>query len=228
MSNIQTEVYTESVKIRDRVIKFRKWKAKDRKTFIMLMSQEKPQEAVNSLVYDCLEKETALSPEEFRYVLSSIRAASIGKEITFKLQCDSCEEEYVIKKDIDKILKPEFAELCTIENNGTSIELCEVKNKQYYDKALLSCKTESELYNTDLLYHISLLNGSDAFTFSSLEEYFDNIDLDTLDAIYDEWDKIKFKVNDVNTVKCTHCGNEETYKFDEIPDFFPSKWFSRK
>jgi hypothetical protein len=43
--------------------------------------------------------------------------------------------------------------------------------------------------------------------------------------LLEQWDDIKFRLDDINEAVCTHCGAEEKYKFDDMPNFFPKSWF---
>lgn len=227
----QEITYDYSCKVRGKEIRFRKWKVKDRKKFIALLKDIeniKDSNASDVLVYDCLElPNTILSPDEFRYVLTQIRKESISETIDFKLLCSNCEEVFNINLDLDYLIKPEFSSYTNIKVQGYDIEICDVVNKEYYDKSVKATTTADELYMVDFLYHIKSVNGDKSFTFVELEEYFEDINTDEIDSIFDQWDKMKFIINDVNDVTCPNCSNVEKYIFDDLPGFFPNKWFVR-
>lgn len=229
--NQQPTTYEHSLTVRDNIIKYRKWKVKDRKKFIKMLSDIeniKEQEASNVLVYDCLENpKVILSPEEYRYVLTQIRKTSIGGDIDFKFTCSACKSPFNVKLDLDYIVKPKFSEYLNIKVDEIKIELGDVISKEHYDKRISDCKSEEDIYLTDFLYHIKSINGNNTFTFDELSNYFDNLDTDDVDNIFDEWDTMRFIVDDLAEVECPKCGHKENYIFDDLPGFFPTKWFNR-
>lgn len=227
-----TTKYDYQVTIRNKVIKFRKWKVKDRKKFIKILNELddiNDFSTTKELVYDCLEdKNTILSSEEFRYVLGQIRKESVGDTIEVSLLCETCGEEYNSSLKIDDVIKPSGQDYTEVKFDDVSVSFGEVVNKEYYDKKLEESETPEEVYMNDFLYHISKIDGNETFTFAELEEYIDNMNIDVLDKVLDEWDKMRFTVNDVCSTQCSHCDTVETYSFDDLPGFFPETWFTRK
>lgn len=209
------------IQLKNKEITIRKWKGKDKREFIKLMQEKTPNEVsiMNALVYDCIEEDVTLSPEEFKYVLSQIRAKSLGEEITYNFYCTECGETHERKYNISDIMRPVFEDVNFISHGGINITLGEIKNKEYY----LNKIQEGNIY--DFLLRIEDINGNDAFDLDYLIDFFDDLDIDVLDEILKQYDKIKFKIDDVNTFECD-CGFKEDYKFDEIPEFFPSDWFN--
>jgi len=71
-----------------KIVKARKWKAKDRKNF--------KKAVVNELVLNCLEDQSiALSNEEIQYILIEIRKLSISDSIDFEYTCRNCEKDNI-------------------------------------------------------------------------------------------------------------------------------------
>ena len=56
-------------------------------------------------------------------------------------------------------------------------------------------------------------------------DLFDNMDIDEFDNIFNQWEDIKFKIDDKYNVECPSCNDSVVYSFDEIPGFFPPSWF---
>lgn len=226
---IAQDVFNETMDFKGKKLKFRKWKAKDRKEFIKnLKKAEKldEKELTKHLVYNCLEnKDICLTVDEFKYVLSRIRASTIGESIEFNLNCSSCNEDYVINKDLKNILKQQYKKYKPIKVQDIEIELSDVKNKDFYLKTIDNIETEEEYYLIDFLFHIEKINENDTFKFEDLINYFDNLELDVFDEIMNQWNAIKFKIDDVAEVECPHCKNVQKYKFDDLPGFFPETWF---
>ena len=74
------------IKLGNKELTIRKWKGRDKKKFMAAVNAEllDEQEITNSLVYDCIEEDVALSDDEFKYMLSKIRAYSLGEDISIE------------------------------------------------------------------------------------------------------------------------------------------------
>lgn len=213
------------LKFNGKTINIRKWKAKDRKTFVSEIKNKNldSDEIKNALVYDCIDEDVILSPDEFRYVLSRIRAYSLGENIHFEIICSECGNEFELDIDLKDIFKTSFEDKKEIIFKDINIKISDIKNKEYYNK-LLSENTD-DLYLIDFLMRIDSINGNDSYTLEELISYFNNLDIDLFDGILEQWENIRFKIDDVHSVKCPSCNNIHKYKFDELPEFFPTKWF---
>ena len=209
------------IKVGNKNLTIRKWKGKDKKNFINALKKKDidENEVMQALVYSCIEESAALSVDEFRYVLSRIRAESLGEEIKIEFYCTKCGELYTKTFLLKDIISFSYNELKEIKVDGVHIVLGEIRNKEFYIKKV----SEDQLY--DLLLRIKSYNGNDTFTLSELEEMFDDMDIDTLDKVLQIYNDAKFKVLDVNTVQCPSCSHQTKYKFDELPGFFPQSWF---
>ena len=82
--------------------------------------------------------------------------------------------------------------------------------------------SEDEIF--DLLLRVESFNGDDSFTLEELIAKFDDLDIDVLEDVLNQWEDNKFVVNDINEVVCPKCKNVELYSFDAIPNFFPETW----
>jgi len=228
---VKTPDYKFKLKLRDNTINFRKWKVKDRKKFIDSLRNEDnidERKISESLVYDCIDNDIVLSSDEFRYVLTKIREESIGDTVDFNFTCSKCKEDFTVTYKLDDILKPEYKEYSDIIIDDINIEIGDISlKKEFYDKYISECENMSEIYFIDFLAHIKSINSDTSKSFNELTEYFEDLDTDIFDQILDKWEEMRFKINDKNEVTCSHCGFKEDYIFDDIPDFFPKKWFIR-
>lgn len=209
------------IQLKDQEITFRKWKGKDKKNFMKEMSQPVPDEIkiMQALVYNCIEeKDIVLSTDEFKYVISMIRAASLGNEIDYNFFCTECENTVDRKYYITDIIKGKYGHGNTIQAKGVDITLGDIRNKEFYMKKI----QEGSIF--DFLLRIKEINGNDSFDLEFLMDFFDELDLDVLDDVLQQYDDIRFKVDDINDFVCD-CGHIESYHFDELPEFFPSQWF---
>lgn len=220
------------IKLKDKTIVTRKWKGKDKKNFIAEMIKEKPneKEIMNTLVHDCIEtingkdykeykEKVAFSPDEFKYIISMIRSESLGDDVTYNFFCTACKQTSERIYHITDILRPKYEEGNTIYVDDIEIVIGEIKNPDFYYKKI----EEDSIY--DFLLRIESINGNESFSLDQLIEYFDDLDVKTLDEILIQFNKLKFKVDDLNEFVCD-CSHREKFYFDEIPEFFPTEWFN--
>lgn len=205
----------------DKVIHCRGWKGKEKKKFIASLKQAEinEEEVLESLVYDCIEEDVVLSTEEFKYVLSRIRAFSLGEDIDIEFYCENCGETYTKTFQLKDIITYSYKELPEINVSGAKIKLGPIRNKTFYEKMI----AEDEEY--DFLLRIEKFNDNDHFNLEELINLMDNLDVQVLTEIYQIYEDHRFKINDIHSVTCQHCEHQETYQFDELPGFFPESWF---
>jgi len=204
-----------------KIITIRGWRGKDKKAFLKSLEDKEISETkvMDTLVYSCIEEDVILSTQEFKYVLSRIRAISLGEEITIEFYCTECGELYTETFLLKDIMRFTYTELKEIQEEGIKIKIGEIKNKSIYIQKL----AEDELY--DLLLRVESFNNDESFTLDELMEKFDNLELNTLSSIIQQYNNSKFTIDDVNIVKCPFCKFETKYEFDELPEFFPETWF---
>lgn len=208
------------LKVGDKDITIRKWKGKDKKKFSAFLKSTDADyvEIMKTLVYDCIEEDVALSTDEFKYVLSRIRALSLGEDIEIEVYCSECGAVFKKSFQLKDVIRATYTPLKEIKVNDISIKLGEVRNPDFYIKKI------ADEPDYDFLLRIHEFNGSDTFTLDELESMIDNIDIDTLTEIMKVYENHKFKIDDINIVKCK-CGKEQKFMFDEIPGFLPNSWF---
>lgn len=220
-------MYNYSITIRDKEVKFRKWKVKDKNKFLSNILEEPDNNIImNALVYDCLEDDNiALSLEEYKYVLSTIRKESISDDIEYEFTCPKCNHEYTYNTKISEIMRMKAQKYGKISCKDVSFKMGEIKNKKLYLEAINIVEDNREKEIIDFLFHVEELNGSDAFTFDYLYDFIEELDLDIAMDIFKQWNEMKFSIDDVNVVRCPECSYEEEFKFNFIPNFFPESWF---
>jgi hypothetical protein len=217
--------YQFSLKIRDKEIKFRKWKVKDKKKFIETVKTG-DSELSNGIVFDSIEdKNIILTENELKYLLINIRNVSLGDKLSYEIECSNCFKDYFYEADILDIMTPNFESFGTLKALDTTIEMAEISNKEYYEDAINQCTSDGERYFIDFLYHIKKLNGSDTFTFDSLYDYINNLDIDIGEDIFKQWEKMRFTFDNIKDIQCAHCEHVESIQFDELYGFFPQAWF---
>jgi hypothetical protein len=218
-------MFDHELKIRNKTIKFRKWKVKDKKNFIESIKNDNP-EGISNLIYDCIDKpDIALSQEELKYILLNIRAKSLGETLSFNVDCNQCEKEFAFDTNILNTMQPTSQKYKTIKADNLIIKIGEIPNKEYYDDALYQCSTEEQKYLIDFVYHIKEYNGNNGFTFDQVFDFVNNLDIDVGEEVFKQWDSMKFKLNEIITTTCPHCKHEQLVQLDELYGFFPDNWF---
>ena len=173
---------------------------------------------MQSLVYDCITENVILSTEEFKYVLSRIRAFSLGENIDIDFYCSECGKQEIKTFKLIDIIRGTYKPLKEIKVKNVHIKLGEIKNKDFYIKKI------QEDENFDFLLRIEEFNSDRTFTLEKLIDIIDNLDIDILTEILEIYEDHKFKIDDINVIECD-CGFSEKYEFDELPGFFPESWF---
>lgn len=204
----------------DKKITIRKWKGKDKKNFINSLKKANidQNEIMQALVYSCVEENVTLSQDEFKYVLSRIRAVSLGEKISIEFYCDACGNVQAQEFNLKDVIRYTHKPLSEIAVGDLRIKLGEIRSREVYLQKI------EEDPNYDFLLRIEEINGDDAFTLEDLEKKFDDLDLDVLTEVMAKFNESRFKIDDINVVKCK-CGKEQTYQFDELPGFLPESWF---
>lgn len=206
--------------IGEKTINIRKWKGKDKKNFInsLKKSDIDQNEVMHALVYACIQENVTLSHDQFKYVLSRIRAISLGEDIEIEFYCDNCGTVFKKTFKLSDIIRFMYKPLGEIRVGDLVIKLGSVKNRNFYMQKVM------EDPNYDFLLRIEEFNGDDAFTLEDLEQKIEDLDIDVLTEVMRQFNDAKFKVDDVNVVTCK-CGKEQAYQFDELPGFLPDAWF---
>lgn len=214
-----------TLKIRDKEINYRKWKVKDKKKFITALENNDGISA-EAVVYDCLENPNIpLTEEEYRWVIMNIRAKSIGETLKFDIGCDECGQYFEYNESIFDAQVPQFKAFGTIRSGSVSLKMGEIPNKEYYDDAIRQCNNSEEKFFIDFLFHVKEMNGSDAFSFDTLYNFVNNLDIDVGEDLFQQWNDMKLTFNNVHDVECPSCKHQQPIRFDELFGFFPDSWF---
>lgn len=219
MFGINEVKYDKNIKLNGFDVNARKWKAKEKFAFKNSL-KEGTNNIIEDLVYKCLDKNVVLSPNEYKYVLAQIRSHSLGEYIELEFFCDSCKQRFRTKISLNDIVKPVYKEITDIKTKNHSITLGTIKNPDFYKKVIVQAPNELDFY-----LRIQTINDEECFSIEEVIKYFNEMDVDEFEEIIEQWEEIKFKIDDVFEVKCTCCGEGKKYKFDEIPGFFPNSWY---
>lgn len=208
----------------DKKYKVRKWKAKEKKEFLKTIKEkENLDDLQDILVYNCIEGKAAFSIDEFKYVFSKMRQISLGEKIKLEFFCNECKSKFIQEIPLDDIIKPIFSKIKNIQSKNYNIELSGIVNPDFYKKIISENVEYSKEY--DFYLRIKSINDNETMTLEEIVEMFDNMDIDEYDYIFNEWEKIRFKINDIVDISCNNCNHIVKYSFDEVPGFFPNSWF---
>lgn len=216
----------KSVELNGKRIRFRKWKGKDKKSFIQQIKEYgldnvSLEKTMDILVHRQLEsnKEDIFSQDEYRYLLQKIRQYSLGEDMSTELYCEECQSPFTHEYKISDVIRPLHESLEDYDDGEVFIKFGGIKNKKLYLEAVQENK------ELEIFYRIDEFNGSKAHSVESLMEEFEDLDLDQIENIVNYFEENKFSIDDIQEVECPHCQHKTPYEFDEIPDFFPQSWF---
>lgn len=216
-----------SVNINNQRVRFRKWKGKDKKKFLSILSNAQTEtltlkDTVDVLIRSQLEshKDQTFTQEEIRYLLSRIRAQSLGNVLSVKLHCQACQQPFTHEYKITSIIKAKHSTLDVYDDGEVSIKFGKIRNQDLYFEKI----QEDEAL--EIFFNIEEFNFQKHYSIPELIDAFDELDLDTLDNILNYYNENRFFVNDLHEIKCPHCNEIGVYEFDELPGFFPESWFN--
>lgn len=212
------------IKLNNREITIRKWKAKEKKEFLNTVRNSESLDTLQDvLVYNCIEEKVALNADEFKYVLTQIRSYSLGDEIELEFFCDNCKTKFLNTIKLSSVVKPLISDKKEIKSKNYKIKLSEIRNVDFYKEIIKANPTEERDY--DFYLRIQSINGDDSMTLDEIVQLFDEMDIDEFDSIFNQWEDIRFKIDDSADISCKNCETIVKYSFDEIPGFFPPSWF---
>lgn len=212
------------IKLNDREITIRKWKAKEKKEFLRTVRTSESLDTLQDvLVYNCIEEDVAFSADEFKYIMTAIRSYSLGEEIELEFYCEDCKAKFLRTIKLSEIIKPIISNKNEIKTKNYKIKLGEIKNSKFYKETIKNNPSEEKDY--DFYLRIDSINSDDSMTLEETIEMFNNMDIDEFDEIFKQWEEIRFRIDDVASIECVKCGSTVKYSFDEVPGFFPTNWF---
>lgn len=212
------------IKLGNKELTIRKWKAKEKKEFLNTVRKSETLDSLQDvLVYNCIEEKVALNAEEFKYMMTQIRSYSLGDEIELEFYCDSCKSKFLNTVKLSEIVKPVFSNTNEIKTKNYKIKMSTIKNVDYYKEVIKNNPTEEKDY--DFYLRIDSINADDSLSLEEIVDLFNEMDIDEFDSIFEQWEAIRFKIDDVTEISCKKCESTVKYSFDVIPGFFPPSWF---
>jgi len=234
---IQKE-FPYEVSIRDKVFKYRSWKIKDKKKYLaytakieLVDSIEEKEKIVKgirqSLVIDCLEGAPPITPDEYQFLLVTIRNKSISHKVEMALDCAKCEKTFTFELDLNTAVKADCENFSTIivesGKGKLRFKMGRIKSQDVYDDYLAKAESEFEALFVDLVQHVQSINDH-VYTSEEKFSLFNSVDVNLFEDIITQWEKQRFKLDNVIGVVCTNCGHVENVVVDDIPAFFPESW----
>ena len=209
----------------DKEFTIRKWKAKEKKEFLNTVRTSDSLEGLQDvLVYNCIEEDVAFSADEFKYVLTQIRSYSLGSDIELEFYCENCKKKFLNTINLNEIIKPVISNKKEIKTKNYKIKIDGIRNVQFYKETIQNNPTEEKDY--DFYLRIASINGDDSMGLDEIISLFNEMDIDEFDSIFEQWEDIRFKIDDTAEIVCKSCESSVNYSFDEVPGFFPPSWFN--
>lgn len=229
-SVLKPKKHINSVSLNGERIRIHKWRGSDKKKFLNALLQagntEEEEElsvakTMDILVHNALEthKDKKFSHEEYKFLLSRIRAFSLGDDMSVALDCNECGTEFDYDYKITDVLKAKDESLTDFSTQDLNITFGPIKNKDDY---LTTVEKNPEL---EIIFRISSINGIPVSQ-GDAALFLDELDLETLDELDEHFNNGKFRVQDTQEVQCPNCDEITLFRFDEIPGFFPDSWFT--
>lgn len=212
------------IKVGSNNVTIRKWKAKEKKAFLSTIKKGEPIDNLQDvLVYNCIEEDVVFNADEFKYAMTKIREYSIGEEITLEFYCNCCKSKFTETINLKEVVKPVYSNKKIIKTKNYEIKLSNIRNVDFYKKTLKENPSEEKDY--DFYLRIGSINDNDCMSLDEIIQLFNEMDIDEFDSIFEQWEDIRFKINDTKQINCKKCNDAVIYSFDEIPGFFPTSWF---
>lgn len=215
-----------------KIINVREWKVKDRKKYKEVLQNFSDNNIINYKLFEifvdkCLTEKIALNSDEREQIFYELRKLCIGDEYIFSDICGHCgaSNKHKIKlSEIFKFNKIKDNNVKVIEADGIKIELEPVKNIDFYNDTILK---SNDKYLDDLILHIKSINGDESMGFNEYKEYFDELNIRTMENILEEWKKNQnYFVSREIELKCDKCDKKTKFWMENIPNLLPVKWFN--
>ncbi len=216
ISKVKTEFF--EIDLGHKTVSVRKWKAKDRKNFKKTIKETEniDKSIINSLVLNCLkDKSVALTNSEIQYLLIELRKISISNKLVFNYKCDKCDKDNSKDLTIDYVNNFNYKPWKPFKE----VEFGNIKNVNFFNEN----KEDDDDIN-EIAFHTMSINGDISKTFNEVIEFYEEMDVQKFDEIYEHFLNYTFTLNNEAIITCNFCKNKQTFEFDEIPNFFPNSW----
>lgn len=227
MALVYESKYDFIAKIGDKEIKFKPWTAKEERTYLQALEDDKI-EITDKLIFDILikpaieDKTLVLSVQEQKLLMIEIRKESISKEFQDEITCKECEEKTIVNVEIDSILSYEKSNYKSVTVENMIFNLDEIKTNKSKERLNLDKGIINYIF-TDFLLHIQSIdidgNLNDKFSFKELQEFMDSLPTKIFDEVFEQYQKMTDSLKMQYIYKCPHCNNEQTVDYTNIPNF---------
>jgi len=219
--------YDYTAKIGDKEVKFKQWTAKEERTYLQAIENEKT-EITDKLIFDilikpCIEdKNLVLSVQEQKLLLIEIRKVSISETFTDEIECKSCNNKEIITIKIDDILSYEKSNYKDIKVQDMTFHVGEIKTNKAKERLIMDKGIINYIF-VDFLLHIHSIdiNGelNDKFTFKELEKFMDSLPTKIFDEVFEQYQLMIDSLELKYKYKCPECNEEEIIDYTNIPNF---------
>lgn len=207
----------------NKIIHFRKWKAKDRREFVKAIKVDNKDKIseIKKLVYKTIKENIHLSKEEFLYVLSELRRLSVGDELDITWTCTNCMKINTNVISISSMYKLLQQNLSTI-GSDIKVHLQTPSNYELLKEAVSYAKLDEDVMFAEFLYHIKSIEYKGdtytIFTFEELIRFIDSIPSNIYNELLIGWNLQRFMFTLTTPISC-ECGKTSNILVDDISGF---------
>jgi hypothetical protein len=206
---------------KNKKVQIKAWKTKTKKEFLNIIKNKKDklteEDILNTLILPYIEPNNIyFSEEELQYLLINIRNISVSENIKFITKCNNCNKDIEIDTNI--------LNLCEYKENQYPIIKDDISWKDIENERILKTnitKYKDELPgNIEMFMHIDGIENKKFKNLDEIIEFFEDLTLEESNKISKDYSEIQSSIEIKYTTDCSDCSHQDTYIFDEIPDFF--------
>ena len=208
--------------INGKTIKFRPWKTKDEREFLILKESEGEvtfNQLYKSMALPCIEYDGELTQGEKQMILFEIRKKSYGESVDFNFTCGDCGSYNEAKFNIKDIVKYSPSDFKPQIKDGFTVTYKDPGDFDLTDVKEFDIEYYSFLYHIDTITYDNEVHKD--FTIEELSEFFDDMPAELFDFFYSGF------VTRIETIEytakstCLNCKKEQDLEISQIPNLFP-------
>lgn len=222
------ETFPYEIKFGKKIVKFRGWKTRDEKAYLILTESKEELEdkdLYDTLVIPCIENKTMyFTDAELQMLIIEIRKKSLGESFDVKYICknDKCKTVNDIQVQFDEIVNFKNDTVSNIKIDNMEIFFGDVKNQTLLQERT-NDKTNVEKLFIEMVMRIEKLiiddTVEDTFTYDEITEYIDDLDTKIFDKMIAYYTENLSSISLKGHLMCHRCGHDNEFIFDEIPNF---------
>jgi hypothetical protein len=227
----------------DKILHFRLWKGKDRRTVHNIINTEgiDIEKIYDVLTYGCMkEKNIYITEDEKQYVLYMIKNESMSDVLIFDYVCSECSTVNTEVVNYSNILKPKLSNFEDISIEGLTFSIKPIIQNAFNRNTLTNAKNSFDKLFYELLLSIRSISVNkntkntettetikddievyEDYSFEELTFFVDNLESQIFDELVEQYSKQRFELKPVIDCECENneCKHITKIVIDSIPDF---------